>query len=223
MLSEKLVKQIANDAVNIMLQETSRRQKAQQAIQGKSRRIKTLAIISAQNPMGSDGSDLPSDYNAKSHAELLDTLRNGMFRYFVVKGKYGSDETSVMVYNISLKDTLNLCYRFNQESVIFIDMTNGEKVSYQYWEGKDHNSPLEKQYEESTIINATDDVDFYTQISRKFKFRIPFFEDIQHYLESLNERSKSIDVDRLICECVEDKWSGKHKYFCRGKLHGKVK
>lgn len=217
------IKSLIMEAVKDAINETSRRQKAQQAIQGKNRRVKTIGIVSAQNPMGSDGSGLPSDYNERSHNELLDVLRKGQYKYFVTDGKYGSPETSVMVFNISLDELIKLAYTFNQESAIFVDMTNGNDVSYQYWEGDDRNSPLKLQHEEHEIVNATDDIDFYTKISRKFKFRIPFFECVESYYELIEKRASRYDVDSLITECVEPGWSGRHRYFCRGKLHGKLK
>ena len=187
--------------------------------QGKNRKVKTLAIISAQNPMGTDDRDLPMYYNDISHERLLRNLKIGQYRYFVIHGKYETPETSVIVYNISLEETLNLCYSFNQESVIFVDMTNGNDVSYQFWEGEDHQSPLKMKYEEHEIVNATNDDDFYTKISREFWFRIPFFEDIKTYNNELNERASKYDVDKLIAECIDYGWSGKHRYYCRGKLH----
>lgn len=221
-MNEKEFRQVIRDSVLEALNETSRRQKAQQAIQGKNRRVKTMAIISAQNPMGTDGSDLPAGYNEDSHDELIDTLKAGQYRYFVTDGMYGSPEKSVMVFNITLDDTLRYAYMFNQEAVIFVDMTN-EEVSYQYWEGDDHQSPLKLQYEEHEIIDATSDADFYTKISRHFKFRIPFFESVVKYNEMIESRSSIYDVDKLIDECVNGNWSGKHRYHCRGKLHGKLK
>lgn len=220
---ERVISDAVRDGIKQGLDETSRRQKAQQAIQGKNRRVKTMAIISAQNPMGTDGSELPKDYNKESHEELLHQLKVGQFRYFVTDGKYGTRETSVIVYNISLDDTLYLCYHYNQESVIFVDMTDENEVSYQYWEGDDHTSRLRKQYEEHEIIDATNNEDYYTKISKHFKFRIPFFESVCSYTAELNERSRYYDVNRLIDECLESGWSGKHKYFNRGKINGKLK
>ena len=193
---------------------------AQQAIGGKNRRVKTIAIISAQNLMGSDGSDLPSGYNENAHNDLLKTLKIGQYRYLETLGKYGTPKQSVMIYNISIEDTLFLAFKYNQESVVFIEI-NGSEISYQYWEDDDHNSPFKKQREEREIVDATND-DVYTQISRKFKFRIPFFESIKEYEAHLIERSNYYNVDQLIDECLDNKWSGKHKYFCRGKLNGKI-
>ncbi len=220
-LDERQLRSLIKETVSEYLSETSRRQKAQQAIVGKNHRVKTIAIISAQNPMGSDGSDLPNGYNERAHQDLLKTLKIGHYRYFETPGRYGTPEQSVMIYNISIEDTLFLAYKYNQESVVFVEI-NGDVISYQYWEGEDHSSPLKKQREEREIVDATNDDDVYTQISKKFKFRIPFFESIKKYEAHLNDRSNYYNVDQLIAECLDNKWSGKHKYYCRGKLNGKL-
>lgn len=115
------------------------------------------------------------EYNKKATEDLIRHLTIGHYQYFITDGMYGSPEKSVMIYNISIEDTIKLCYKYNQESIVFIDMTNGDDVSCQYWEGDDHNSPLKLQHEEHRFIDATDDDDFYTKIGREFKFRIPFF------------------------------------------------
>lgn len=200
--------------------ETTRRQKAQQAIQGKNRKVKTIAIISAQNPMGNVSTE---EYNKDAHNDLLKSLKIGQFRYFETDGLYGSPEKSVLVYNISLDDTLFLCYKYNQESVIFIDMTDANQISYQYWEGDKHNTPLKLQHEENEIVDATNDKDYYTKISNKFKFRIPFFEDVKRYNTELVECSKHNDVDYLLENILSDKKTRYSKYMHRGKLKSLLK
>lgn len=197
--------------------ETSRRQKAVQAVQGRNRKVKTIGIISAQNPMGQKAS---KEYNDSSHEDLLRNLKIGHYQYFVTDGKYGDPETSVMVYNISLEEMINLCYRYNQESMIFIDMTDGNEVSCQYWEGADKTSKLEKAREVHKFINAENDDDFYTKVGREFKFRIPFFENIRKVVGTIERNASKYDVDSLVNECISDKYVGSHKYFCRCKLYG---
>lgn len=216
-ISESKLREIVNATVGAYMNETSRRQKAQQAIRGKNRKVKTMAIISAQNPMGMQ---MDKDYNDRSHAELLDELKNGHFVYFVTKGFYDGEELSVIIYNISLTDTLKLCYRYNQESVIFIDC-QGEDISYQYWEGDDHNSPLKLQHEESEIVDATNDDNYYTAISRHFKFRIPFFESCKKVGGIIDENCQNRNPDILIDECLDVLHTGKHKYMNRCKLYGR--
>ena len=202
------------------LMETSRRQKAQQAIQGTNRRVRTMAIISAENLMGNT---MSNEYNQQAREELERLLAIGHYRYFKVKGSYDGIENSVMIYNISIEDTLYLCYRYNQESVIFVDMQNDGEISYQYWQGDDNSSQLKLQHEEHDIIDATDDGNYYTQISKKLKFRIPFFEHIKKINDDLSLRKNSIDVDRLITESLESNRTGKSKYIKRGQLYGKYK
>lgn len=200
------------------IDETSRRQKAQQAIVGQNHRVKTMAIISPENPMGMKA---PKEYNEKSMEEMINSLKIGHFKWFKVKGLYNDPENSLIIYNISLDDTLHLCYKFNQESVVFVDMTSPDgKISYQYWEGDDHNSPLKLQKERNEIVDAQNDSDYYTKICRFFKFRIPFFEHFEHINTVLYESSKKYDVDRLLDESMNDKFTGHHKYICRAKIYG---
>ena len=202
-----------------MSNENSTVKKAIRAAKGKNSRVKTMAIISAENPMGMTADD---DYNRDANNELIRQLHIGRYAYYQVEGNYDGLENSIMVYNISLEDTLYLAYRFNQESVIFVDMTNPPEVSYQYWEGYEHNTPLKLQREEHKIVDATDDINYYTKICNSFKFRIPFFEGFEKFNECLSEKSDVYDVDRLISESIDMRYTGKHRYACRGKLYGKI-
>jgi hypothetical protein len=217
-ITESDLHTIIKETLNEVLSETSRRQKAQSAILGKNRKVKTLAIISAENPMGEK---TDKEYNENATNELIRNLTIGHYRYFQTKGLYETPENSIIVYNISLDDTLYLCYKYNQESVIFVDM-RGVEISYQYWEGDDHTSKLKLQHEEHEVVDATNDKDYWTQICKKFKFRIPFFEDITKYNKELVECSKSHDVDTIINECLSNK-TGYYKYTRRGKLKGFIK
>lgn len=217
-ITETELRKLINSSIKKVLQETSRRQKAQQAIQGTNRRVRTMAIISAQNPMGRKAS---KEYNQTASEELERQLAIGHYKYFKTKGNYDGIEYSLMIYNISLEDTLYLCYKYNQQSVIFVDMQNDGEVSYQYWEGDDDNSPLQLKNEKHEIVNATNDDNYYTQVSRHFKFRIPFFEHINKIHSELMDKENDIDVDKLITETLEQDRTGKSKYFKRCQLYGK--
>jgi len=207
------------EKIRKILSETSRRQKAQHANLGSCPYIKTLAIISAENPMGQQ---MDKEYNKASTKELIERLRIAHYGYFMTKGLYDSPENSVIIYNIPLDETLKLCYEFNQESVIFVDLNreNGE-LSYQYWEGDDHNSKLKMQREVHKVVDATNDSNYWTQISRDFKFRIPFFENINRINKMLMEKEERYNVKKLIEESFNPKRTGYSKYMLRGKLYGK--
>lgn len=217
MITETELRDMIKKSVKTLITETSRRQKATQAIHGTNRRVRTMAIISAENPMGTI---MNKEYNQQAKEELERQLTIGNYRFFKVKGNYDGIENSLMVYNISIEDTLYLCYKYNQESVIFVDMQNDGEVSYQYWQGNDNHSPLKLQHEEHEIVDATDDDNYYTQISKHFKFRIPFFEHVMKICDDLVLRENIIDVDKVITETLEPNRTGKSKYFKRGQLYG---
>ena len=212
-INEELKRFIKED-----IQETSRRQKAQQAILGNNKRVKTICIMSAENPMGQQ---MDKEYNKNSVEQLIHQLQIGGFKWFKTKGLYGSPENSIMIYNISLEDSKMLAYQYNQESMIFIDITNEGEISYQYWEGDDHNSQLKLQHEEHEIVNAQNDNDYYTAISKHFKFRIPFFESYKKVADTLNEKAeKYSNIAKMIDESMDMRYTGKHRYITRWKLYG---
>ncbi len=201
---------------NVPIDETSRRQKAIQSIQGKNRRVKTIVILSAQNPMGKEAT---KSFNQEKHNDLLKTLKIGHYQYFETNGLYDTSEKSVMIYNISLNDAKQLCYKYNQESIIFIDMMNDNEIIYQYWDHKEKNDELVLSKEKKEIVDANSDDNFYTKISRHFKFRIPFFEGYESILTILKENSIRMNVDECINDTISNEFSGKSKYYKRGKLY----
>lgn len=215
MTNEVFLPYKSNNSIN----ETSRKQKAIQAINGDNHRVKTIGILSAENPMGKKATPL---YNKQQREELIKDLALGQYKYFKVLGNYDGFEHSVLVYNIDLETLLLLGNDYNQESVIFVDMTseNGT-IDYQYWERSAEGKPLKLKRRKQEIVDANTDDNYYTQICKHFKFRIPFFESYEQILKQLNEKSKEYNVDKLINECLSSVYTGKHKYVTRYKLYGK--
>ncbi|MCD8207161.1 MAG: DUF3293 domain-containing protein [Bacteroidales bacterium] len=189
-------------------------------IQGKSSRIKTIAILSAENPMGAQASP---EYNSEASEKLFQTLSSGHVIYFPTRNSQyqGIKENSCFVYNVSLDYAKFLADTFNQESMIFVDITSPDQISYQYWERSGEGKPLEMSREEHDIINATNDADNYTRICRRFKFRIPFFEGYLRTLTALMECPAQSDVDRMLTETTTHGYSGQHQYVTMAKLYGK--
>ena len=95
----------------------------QQAGNGTNCRIRTMAVISAANPMDDNGGRRPNE-------KLIRQLAVGHYRFFEVMGS----ENSVVVYNISLDDTQSLCRKHDQECVFFVDLTGGVEIPGQFEE-----------------------------------------------------------------------------------------
>lgn len=202
----------------IFLTETSRRQKAQQAINGKLKNLKSFAILTSDNPMGKK---LSPEENASNYESLMKDLKLGSFIYFPVKGKYNDIEHSVIIYNISLDDAVWLGDTYNQESIIFcIPNIEDKSVHYEYWERNGENKPLKKTIERDEYVDATDDKNMFTQISRKFKIRIPFFEQVNKVCDFVDSRRKIVEnFEKLLSESIDGSYTGKHRLICRNKLY----
>lgn len=191
-------------------------QKNYRASGGKAARVKTMAILSAEKPMVIKTDD---DYDKEAQAKLIRNLKTGNFIYYKMEGNYGGVENSVMIYNITLEDAKLLAYRYSQESMVFVDMTNPPKVSFQYLESEGRHGPLTLQKEENKIIDENDEEKYYTEICNTFKFRIPFFELLAEMNNILKKKESKYDVDRLIAQSIDSKYTGQHRYICRSKLY----
>ena len=93
-------------------------------------------------------------------------------------------------------------------------------VHYEYWERSAEGKPLRKTIERDEYVDATNDKDLFTQISRKFKIRIPFFENIEKVCTFIESRMKTVNnAEKLLNESMSNKYTGKHKMICRYKLY----
>ena len=116
---------------NGLSNETSRRQKAQRAVQGSIGSENTFSnnfiIITASNPYGRP---LPRRHNRDLNAELEKKLNT---RFFKIKGKYNDIEDSYICYDLPLSRAKQLASEFNQEAFIngYRD-ANGKMVYVNY-------------------------------------------------------------------------------------------
>lgn len=222
------------------LNETTRRQKAIQSISGKNDRVKTMAIISPENPMSKkyperlESKEAESghtmDFNRGRRDDIETYLTIGNFAWFRMKGKYENKEKSYIVYNISFEDAEHISRKYDQESFIFIICNNGE-VTYQFWEKKG-DGKYNKTHERSEYVDMSNADDFYSKISRNFKFQIPFFDGSDDNKTQINEHIKAMndtiskknlndsEIESKINECIDSSRTGKGRYYSRGTLYG---
>ena len=231
-INEKYFMNLIKKSVKKALNETSRRQKAQQVIRGVSNRIKTCVILTSENPMVS----LPKEYNDRLRKKLESYLSLGNFVWFPVKGYYNGKENSYIIYNISFEDAYHIAEKFEQESFIYIDNRSGEP-SYQYWE-QNGNGVYKKTHERDSYVDMDDEEDFFTQISRNFKFQIPFFDGkdektlSEHYNRietNIQSKIKSGIIDENYVKTAIEKnlnsnnYSGRRLWEIRGGIYGGYK
>lgn len=221
------LQEIVENTVKDYLTEVSRRQKAQQALNGWNPSIKTMAILTSENPRYHEFSDGKNTNNDQRIENLEKDLKLGHFAWFPVKGQYGGKEKSYIIYNISLDDSLYLGRKFGQESIIFIDGSHCE-----YWEQSgDGKYKKTHEREMSQRLDMTNAEDFYTQVCRSFKFQIPFFDGSDENQATMGEsalRVCNVIRERIgeINEAVRrvdnslNAPSGYNRFCNRGILYG---
>ena len=113
--------------VTISINESSRRQKAQRTILGLNDRVSTFAIITPENNMhdmdllarGEITKEDVIERNRESNKSFVYIMKWENVLYFTVKGVYGENENSFILYNISQRYAEYLGHRYDQESFIF--------------------------------------------------------------------------------------------------------
>jgi hypothetical protein len=90
--------------------------------------LQRIGILTAENPRGESAD---SESNAKRMADLRNTLDSAGLDYVELAGKYGGDETSYFVLNITKQDLVDLGKKYGQAAVI-----GGEKLVRNYRQGQ---------------------------------------------------------------------------------------
>ena len=162
-------------------------------------KIRTFAVLSAENPMGMKNS---ATENNKNTAELKSKLKELGVQYVPIEGKYGNIEHSFMLFNIAREDAQYLAEWFEQESFFF--GINGSPATLIYYETSESDPSKYRKVEESkNITNESDADDFFSRHGDfKFKFDLDYFKESVKVIASkiINEDAleKSIQEDRTM-------------------------
>lgn len=161
-------------------------------LRGGRKSVQTIGIISAENPHGKMASRVENKENTLKLKKYLAQARYG---YRLVKGKYGSDENSIVINNISKDDLMKLGSRFEQDSVVFGQRIENEDGYYGMdfeMVGTDSHNFGEQMGSSRVMINRSNAEDFYTEYQGR-KFVIPFFgtEDLKSEEEDWEEIESS--------------------------------
>ncbi len=229
-IKESELRQIVKEAVEeelgnkSVLDETSRRQKAEKAIKGTNKNVKTFAILTPENPMAQS---YTPEQNKEARDKFEKRLRIGGFQWFPIKGQYAhNSENSYIIYNIPLDDALWLGNTYHQEAIIYVvpDLENRE-IHAEYWAREEDGKPLKRTYSKDSYIDATNDEDMWSQISRKFKFRFPFFEQIARVSGIIDEHRQYHGdglIDSKLRRIVKGGNTGWFGYYANCALYGRM-
>lgn len=219
--------------------ETSAESKAKKLFTNpsKSGYIKTFAIFTANNPDAEQTTrknniSLNKGLKRDMKFDIEKELNNGYWSYYKVKGKYGNVENSFIIYNITLTDAKELSAKYHQQSFIYGTNEDG-KLTFAFYANRSKSNYDYVKVDEKDSFNILDKdaENYYTQISRDFKFSIPFdvFEvAADQMIEELEERKEQIkwsenDIVECIKNSLDEKKTNTHKYQCRATLKNKDK
>ena len=163
--------------------------------------IRTIAIMTAENPNGEEASD---EYNKEANLRLALNLGNGQYGYRRVLGKYENKENSFIINNISIDAAISLGSQYNQESIVFgkrveeEDGYVGMKFNLIRTTG---NNIGHSEGEMNVFVSLENPDDYYSEYKGR-KFVIPFY-GIRQMIIDMDNRKKEV-----IKKYDDVKWDG---------------
>lgn len=168
--------------------EESKYSKAATAMRGLRPSIKTIAILTAENP---HAIPMSKEFNIEANTKLLDDFRALKLGYRPTKGSYMNredddespivEENSFIVNNISMESAINLGTKYRQESIIYAETGNvtedGNVAMTFRLIGTDKTKPKygeDLEPPQNVFINRNNEKEYYSRIGNR-KFMIPFY------------------------------------------------
>jgi len=145
--------------------------------------IKTIAILTGENPKGKTAS---KEYNKDANEELKGLLKSARLGYRPIKGSYGTPENSFIINNISLDDAINFGEKFRQDTIVYgeVNGIDGDEVSMDFkMVGTDPDKPDEYRQviaDNEVFIGRNEAKDFFSEVGGR-KFVIPFYGTIDRF------------------------------------------
>ncbi len=142
-------------------------------LQGNVASVDTVGFMTGWNPQAQQ---LSRQENRDLNKELMGWLRERGYGPIRIRGRFGNNERSLVIPNITRQDVVEAGLYFDQESVIWGAKTGEDKFIFEYIEGNET-----KQRRDVVLFD--DEVqareDFYSQERQSAgrKFFIPFFDE----------------------------------------------
>ena len=150
-------------------------------------KVKSFAILTAENPMGIQVS---AQENNERTRKLKELLKNLHLQYVRIVGKYNTKEHSVMIINLTLSDSIYIATKFSQESFFYGDSTGICYYETSAVEYKNSGTIDYKLIEKTNKVDTVQDADDFFSRYGDFKFSI--------YLKYFNESiTEDFDEDEL--------------------------
>ena len=187
--------------------------------------VLTWAIGTPENPMKEKSSD---EENKQRCEKFEEELNRGHFDFERIHGKYGNDENSYFIPNITIEDAKNIFKNFGQESFIYGQKDYDEEteryyLEMEFWQRESLNGTFELVDMEDKVEDTPDAVDYFSK-SHGFKFNIPFsiFQASQRYFNRYSWKSpKQINSEAYVYITQAHKYPGSQCWRYRGRMYHK--
>lgn len=174
-------------------------------------KIKTFAVMTAENPLAKE---LSAEENNKLTKSFMKRLKSMGLQYIKIAGSYGAKEHSFMIFNLAFKDAQYLAKEYNQ--LAFFYGINGEPSEISYYETKDECKTYSKIETKKGAATVNDAEDFFSRHGDfKFVFDMDYFKEsvdkIGSNIKDMSEFELSLDETLTIHGRMIHRFSSRRK------------
>lgn len=172
-----------------------------QIMSGQVPSVRSFGVVTAENPMRQK---LSPEVNAERNEKLRSYLKDSLYGFVQIRGKYDNWENPFFIMNISREELVTLGKRYDQESVLFAERTTaGKEANYDFYLINPQDGSVishRTAWKSKGKFDKKNDEDNMFSLYKGRKFNIPFFDDVSP-TESLKEYCLSTNLVNV------DKWS----------------
>lgn len=172
-----LVKETVNERQRTLIEESLDYTDIMNILSGERNAINTIGIMTAQNPNGAPPPGGRAE-NLQRNKDFIRDLRAERLGFRHIIGKFGVEEDSLFIANISKSQIIEFGKKYQQEAVIFAQRVDDKSFDFQYIQSKSG-----QVMDNKTIVLPNEEIesrtDFYSAAGKgrkQRKFVIPFFE-----------------------------------------------
>jgi len=196
-LTNNLSQRVADRVNEAIILNESGFQRLNSIFNGQINAIRSVAILTAENPMGGDLRPKSGDPNININIRLMsllkDYLKRGNYGYVKIKGNYGFLENSVIIMNIERDDAIAIGKNFRQQAIIWGERENKNGnigIDFEWIEG---DTTTQHRFVALHGPETQKLTDFYS-IKDSHKFVIPFFDDMYKDVRPKDLQSNDIQI-----------------------------
>lgn len=165
---QERAKELSLEQLGESSKQSKREKRVKGVLFGNEDKHHAFCVITPENPMSS--TEFHDKDNLPRVKEFRKELKDRKIVFTPIKGKYGSEERSFFLYDITLDVAKELAKKYGQQSFFFGKVNPDNNATVQFWERPNDKSDYTMKEENDKIDVNQERDNYYSIVGNNFKF-----------------------------------------------------